>query len=847
MLMSLKEQEYTSPPQTYMLNAQPHSLSFTINTHYLSAFLSVTETETRTEALNKHSPLSTSQSLTSSLPGKVFLKMDNKSDVKAIMARFQAGGGSTDETSSAPPGRIKQPLHPTLSSGPPIQKKPVLESLSGSAVNTPPKPSFLKNTVSTKSDTEVQEPNKAKALASRFANIQDDSNMNSKPFTVNKQQTPLKSPLSQAPEVKSLAQKPPFNKPPLTSTVSESKPAFPKPSPAISNKPSWVKDENNAAPNSSPAPLKLPGVQQKPIGGIVKLRQQAEEQAGGNKDNVIKPSSLANSSSKPTSNFRTAQNLFNKEEKTEQTESGGTSKPGLTATNSIPPPKPPASKKPSFKKPVKPSPLASGGVNGNDSSGPKRNPLPNSLALGPPPAKPNRPPKVNLENIKRGSEASDEGPSFKKPIAASNHVAQNQAPPPALPNLPPRHPGAMNQQEDTYDDVDHVTNSPPPLPPSAAHPSQRGKEEINDDDDDDGEMYEDLDERWEAAEQKQEKKKEKEDKEEKKRQEAEKKEQKEREKKEQEARKRFKLVGPLEVLQKGKASTDCRSSKTDLGLKQGDPVDIIRVQGNPEGKWLGRAQDGSIGYVKTTSVEIDFNSLKNQGASLQQAYEPEVYDDIDVVDNSTKKGPGVVLPPLPGGEEGEIYDDVVDPNLEVSPFDPRSSLKPRSFLRMFDRNRRPASSKVVPPPSQFTADGNSDKPGQAIDEEIYDDVDSQNAPIPPPISSIPPGKIKTKVDEMDPKKQKKFEKEEKEFRKKFKYEGEIQVLYQVNVIHNLTNKKWSGKELPVKAGEALDVIAKAVDNKLICRNEDGKFGYVSTSHIAMDDGDIYDDIGDGTF
>ncbi|XP_005941879.1 FYN-binding protein 1 isoform X2 [Haplochromis burtoni] len=816
MLMSLKEQEYTSPPQTYMLNAQPHSLSFTINTHYLSAFLSVTETETRTEALNKHSPLSTSQSLTSSLPGKVFLKMDNKSDVKAIMARFQAGGGSTDETSSAPPGRIKQPLHPTLSSGPPIQKKPVLESLSGSAVNTPPKPSFLKNTVSTKSDTEVQEPNKAKALASRFANIQDDSNMNSKPFTVNKQQTPLKSPLSQAPEVKSLAQKPPFNKPPLTSTVSESKPAFPKPSPAISNKPSWVKDENNAAPNSSPAPLKLPGVQQKPIGGIVKLRQQAEEQAGGNKDNVIKPSSLANSSSKPTSNFRTAQNLFNKEEKTEQTESGGTSKPGLTATNSIPPPKPPASKKPSFKKPVKPSPLASGGVNGNDSSGPKRNPLPNSLALGPPPAKPNRPPKVNLENIKRGSEASDEGPSFKKPIAASNHVAQNQAPPPALPNLPPRHPGAMNQQEDTYDDVDHVTNSPPPLPPSAAHPSQRGKEEINDDDDDDGEMYEDLDERWEAAEQKQEKKKEKEDKEEKKRQEAEKKEQKEREKKEQEARKRFKLVGPLEVLQKGKASTDCRSSKTDLGLKQGDPVDIIRVQGNPEGKWLGRAQDGSIGYVKTTSVEIDFNSLKNQGASLQQAYEPEVYDDIDVVDNSTKKGPGVVLPPLPGGEEGEIYDDVVDPNLEVR----------------------------VPPPSQFTADGNSDKPGQAIDEEIYDDVDSQNAPIPPPISSIPPGKIKTKVDEMDPKKQKKFEKEEKEFRKKFKYEGEIQVLYQVNVIHNLTNKKWSGKELPVKAGEALDVIAKAVDNKLICRNEDGKFGYVSTSHIAMDDGDIYDDIGD---
>lgn len=70
------------------------------------------------------------------------------------------------------------------------------------------------------------------------------------------------------------------------------------------------------------------------------------------------------------------------------------------------------------------------------------------------------------------------------------------------------------------------------------------------------------------------------------------------------------------------------------------------------------------------------------------------------------------------------------------------------------------------------------------------------------------------------------------------------MLYQVTVVNTLTNKKWSGKELPIKAAEKLDVIAKAVDNKLICRNDEGKFGYVSTSHIDMDDGDIYDDIGD---
>ncbi|XP_022061878.1 FYN-binding protein 1 isoform X2 [Acanthochromis polyacanthus] len=746
--------------------------------------------------------------------------MENKADVKAIMARFQAGGASTDETSSTPAGRSKQPLHPTLSSGPSVQKKPVLESLSGSAINAPPKPAFLKNTVSTKSDTDAHEPNKTKALASRFSSTQDDTN--NKPFTIHKQQTPLKPPLSQAPETKGFGPKPPLNKPSLSSTLSESKPPFPKPSPAITSKPSWVKEDSGggAALNTSITPSKITHLERKPSSSIAKLRQHGEETEGRNTDTANKPSPLANSTSKPSSNFRNAQNMFNKEN-TEQTDSVVANKPPLTATKSIPPPKPSATKKPSIKKPHKTFPPTSS-TNGDSTSEPKRNPLPNSLALGPAPAKPNRPPKVNLQNFKRGAEASSDGPGFKKPVfpapptsQPSNHNNHAPQPPqPAVPSLPPRHPGTMNQQEDFYDDVDDRSSAPPPPPPpSSGHPSLRPKEE-NNDDDEDGEMYEDLDERWEAADQKQDKKKEKEEKEEKKRLEAEKKEQKEREKKEQDARKKFKLVGPLEAIHQGKARADCRGGKTDLALKQGDPLDIIRVQGNPEGKWLGRSQDGSIGYVKTTSVEIDFNTLKN--CQVQQSYDPEVYDDIDVIsDNSGIKGPGVVLPPLPG-EGGEIYDDVVDPNLEVR----------------------------VPPPSQFTADGNSDKSGTAIDEEIYDDVDSQNVPPPPPISSLPAIRGKSRSEDMDPKKQKKFEKEEKEFRKKFKYEGEIQVLYQVTISNTLTNKKWSAKELPVKAGETLDVIVKAVDNKLICRNDDGKFGYVSTSHIATDDGDIYDDIGD---
>lgn len=51
------------------------------------------------------------------------------------------------------------------------------------------------------------------------------------------------------------------------------------------------------------------------------------------------------------------------------------------------------------------------------------------------------------------------------------------------------------------------------------------------------------------------------------------------------------------------------------------------------------------------------------------------------------------------------------------------------------------------------------------------------------------------------------------------FDGEIQVLYQVTVI---SNKKGSGKDLTVQAGDILDVISNLDNDKLICRNKEGK-------------------------
>lgn len=51
------------------------------------------------------------------------------------------------------------------------------------------------------------------------------------------------------------------------------------------------------------------------------------------------------------------------------------------------------------------------------------------------------------------------------------------------------------------------------------------------------------------------------------------------------------------------------------------------------------------------------------------------------------------------------------------------------------------------------------------------------------------------------------------------FDGEIQVLYQVTII---SNKKGSGKDLAVQAGDILDVITNLDNDKLICRNKEGK-------------------------
>ncbi|KAM7167030.1 FYN-binding protein 1 isoform 4-T5 [Macrochelys suwanniensis] len=491
---------------------------------------------------------------------------------------------------------------------------------------------------------------------------------------------------------------------------------------------------------------------------------------------------------------------------------------------------------PKFVKPT--AKLAAGGPSGSfhereegdkNSATPKRKALTPLFKLGQPPQKPSRPPTVDLERFRKNSARDSVNKEAVKQISHSvlasplpppSHSATQIPPPPPpsashpstqappVPSLPPRNikPSSDSlspDNEQSYDDVEFGSDG---------HGNTDGGQ------DSDGETYEDIND-IRATSKEQEKKREKE---EKKRLEQEKKEQREKEKREQEIRKRFKLSGPIQVIHQARACMDYKGGKNELTVKQGDNIEIIRITDNPEGKWLGRTTKGYYGYIKTTMVEIDYDSLKRKqrpsmSASLRRIdNDQEVYDDVGEQDSissqSGRSGTGVMFPPpLP---DEEIYDGIDDEDVNAS---------------------------MNPPVKMFGKD--------AGDNDVYDDVESSEFP-PPPIEigssimkSLSLGRGKS--DEKDTRKLKKMEKEEKEFRKKFKFEGEIRVLYSTTIIADLPSKKWGAKDLQVKPGESVEVIQIIDDAKVLCRNEEGKYGYVLRSSLVENDGDIYDDIADG--
>ncbi|XP_054718236.1 uncharacterized protein LOC129227670 [Uloborus diversus] len=92
------------------------------------------------------------------------------------------------------------------------------------------------------------------------------------------------------------------------------------------------------------------------------------------------------------------------------------------------------------------------------------------------------------------------------------------------------------------------------------------------------------------------------------------KEQKEKEKREKELeklKKKFGFTGEEIPIDKGFVKADSRGGKGDLPVKKGEIVLILRMEGNPSGRWLVKNERGKIGYVELTNIEVDPLSVKS--------------------------------------------------------------------------------------------------------------------------------------------------------------------------------------------------------------------------------------------
>uniref|UniRef100_A0A8D2MLP5 SH3 domain-containing protein n=1 Tax=Zonotrichia albicollis TaxID=44394 RepID=A0A8D2MLP5_ZONAL len=301
------------------------------------------------------------------------------------------------------------------------------------------------------------------------------------------------------------------------------------------------------------------------------------------------------------------------------------------------------------------------------------------------------------------------------------------------------------------------------------------------------------------------------DKEDKRKMDQEKKEQKEKEKKEHELRKKFKLTGPIEVLHQARACVDHKGGRNELTVKQGDKIEIIRLTDNPEGKWLGRIK-GCYGYIKTTMVEIDYDSLKRKrkpstsAAVKHTESDQETYDDVGEQDSTSSQsgdqgGSGNMFPPPPSDQD--IYDGIDDEDAiarSVSQDEDKNDIWPWGILKRLkvkDGKKKSVREKTT-------------KVNEAEENENLFFSLSKSGSF-----------GKRKSDEKDEQKLK-MEKEEKEFRKKFKFDGEIKVLYSTTTIQDLPQKRWRYKHLQIRPGESLDIIESTDDTKVLCRNEEGK-------------------------
>ncbi|OPJ77025.1 hypothetical protein AV530_007449 [Patagioenas fasciata monilis] len=290
------------------------------------------------------------------------------------------------------------------------------------------------------------------------------------------------------------------------------------------------------------------------------------------------------------------------------------------------------------------------------------------------------------------------------------------------------------------------------------------------------------------------------------------------EREKQEGKKIFEVSGNEYVSPTSQAKEDGRGGMEVLQEKQ----DVTGTQTAKYPTPQGLARDGAellrnrnIGALKP-GVE---RTALNQNIWWSLEAPEDIYDDVEGMHDrlqASDVSSAFASASISGNSYEETYEDV-----EIGGDNPAKmeTEKQKRFGNLFKIEKLKLKNNRFKENLRLFSISVSNLVADSQDDTVYDDVEVGQRTL----------RNIFKVKKSNAEKSKKMGKEEKFFRETFMYDKEINVINTATAECSVPSTR--RVDLPVTAGEQLDVIDVTEGNAVICRNSEGRYGYVLMEHL----------------
>ncbi|XP_062479108.1 FYN-binding protein 2 isoform X3 [Pezoporus occidentalis] len=294
------------------------------------------------------------------------------------------------------------------------------------------------------------------------------------------------------------------------------------------------------------------------------------------------------------------------------------------------------------------------------------------------------------------------------------------------------------------------------------------------------------------------------------------------EREEQEAKKIFKTGGNEYVSPTNRTKEDGESGMKALQVKE--DVTSTQTAKHPTPKGLAKDRAELLRYVYVGAPEPGVERTALDQSTWQSLQAPEdIYDDVEEMQDRLSHGSDASRPFTSASVSGNSYEETYE-DVEIGSDNPAKvelfSISVPNLgavsqedmvyddVEVGQREPREKDDKYKPWMPKFLMakeDKDQRKSSGDVERNIF------------------------KVKKSSAEKSKKMGKEEKSFRETFMYDKEINVISTATAECSVPSQRRA--DLPVTAGEQLDVIDVTEGNAVICRNSEGRYGYVLVEHL----------------